>query len=449
MSERSVVAAIPKAAAVGTIPTVAVPDVSGQAAYSTKVPPEIKAYFECEGEDPYINALMFVYFSIDGALGGLMKRFWKGFIFFWDNIFPDAWKAHGIRDYLYHDVAKTVLVGDPVYRKAKTKMLKENVPAWEAFPKTGYLGALEAAELVYWRVQSTWESVVASLRLPLDQLQHLQQGAALPYDLAFDNLWHNSLKKNHFFGYFPWEEKLDDGLRGITIDGRDESFKIIWGGWSGDPDQDEIEHFAAVVTQLVNNEMLRHLGEAAGDVLRLLASIKKIDDDFHANLLPYTSFEERFWQKDWRLCKRCGALFFGGSKKGVCQESNEGHDKKNSLEYALHHGDPKSSGQHNWRWCKNCQGLFYAGRKNNACPAGGDHDGSGSADYIMHTKHIGGQSTWNEEGWRWCKKCQGLYYASNKDIGQCPAGGAHDFSGSGHYVLRVVGRSDEEIASVH
>jgi hypothetical protein len=40
-----------------------------------------------------------------------------------------------------------------------------------------------------------------------------------------------------------------------------------------------------------------------------------------------------------------------------------------------------------------------------------------------------------QENWRWCKKCQGLFFAGNPTLGVCPAGRTHDQSESGNYAL--------------
>lgn len=37
--------------------------------------------------------------------------------------------------------------------------------------------------------------------------------------------------------------------------------------------------------------------------------------------------------------------------------------------------------------------------------------------------------------WRWCKKCEGLFFAGHATSGVCPAGGAHTQEGSGKYEL--------------
>lgn len=40
-----------------------------------------------------------------------------------------------------------------------------------------------------------------------------------------------------------------------------------------------------------------------------------------------------------------------------------------------------------------------------------------------------------QEGWDWCKKCQGLFYGPNQAQSVCPAGETHDGSGSYNYPL--------------
>jgi hypothetical protein len=42
------------------------------------------------------------------------------------------------------------------------------------------------------------------------------------------------------------------------------------------------------------------------------------------------------------------------------------------------------SQQHNWRFCRKCQGLFFAGHSKGVCPAGGSHDDAGSGDYVLN-----------------------------------------------------------------
>lgn len=86
-------------------------------------------------------------------------------------------------------------------------------------------------------------------------------------------------------------------------------------------------------------------------------------------------------------------------------------------------GESMSSQQTDWRWCKKCQGLFFSGVSLGVCPAGGSHDPSGSINYKL-TIVDGNEG--DQRGWRWCKKCQGLFFSLNPTSGYCPTGGGHD-----------------------
>ncbi len=94
---------------------------------------------------------------------------------------------------------------------------------------------------------------------------------------------------------------------------------------------------------------------------------------------------------------------------------------------------PSLPSQNNWRWCQKCQGLFFSGNPDQGvCPAGGVHDASRSGAYLM-TFGAGGEGM--QAAWRWCHKCQGLFFSGNPDQGVCPAGGVHDASRSGAYLM--------------
>lgn len=95
---------------------------------------------------------------------------------------------------------------------------------------------------------------------------------------------------------------------------------------------------------------------------------------------------------------------------------------------------PLMNGQPGWRWCRRCQGLFFGGSPTKGkCPAGGPHDGSTSGGYTLALDGGSGQADW-----RWCGKCQGLYFAGNAgSAGVCPDGGIHNGSASGVYTLAV------------
>jgi hypothetical protein len=85
-----------------------------------------------------------------------------------------------------------------------------------------------------------------------------------------------------------------------------------------------------------------------------------------------------------------------------------------------------TGGEKGWRWCRKCQGMFYnseAGNLFGKCPAdGAGHDPSMSGKYILPLNTGSG-----EAGWRWCPNCEGLYFAGVGvgPAGVCPAGGTH------------------------
>ncbi|WP_308809772.1 M57 family metalloprotease [Archangium lansingense] len=88
--------------------------------------------------------------------------------------------------------------------------------------------------------------------------------------------------------------------------------------------------------------------------------------------------------------------------------------------------------QSNWRWCHKCQGLFFGSNPGSKCPAGGAHENVGSGNY--HLGHSLASTTGWQSNWRWCNKCQGLFFGGNPGS-VCPTGGAHDATGSGDYHL--------------
>jgi hypothetical protein len=165
-------------------------------------------------------------------------------------------------------------------------------------------------------------------------------------------------------------------------------------------------------------------------------------------------------QDNWRWCPKCqGLSFAGNSSQGPCPAGGS-HDHSGSGNYRVlkdinsvlsvslgallaSFGIVGFSEQDNWRWCPKCQGLSFAGNSSQGpCPAGGSHDHSGSGNYVLlkdlgktaaTIAEIGGQ-----DNWRWCPKCQGLAYAGNSSQGPCPAGGSHEHTGSGNYTLITV-----------
>jgi hypothetical protein len=141
-------------------------------------------------------------------------------------------------------------------------------------------------------------------------------------------------------------------------------------------------------------------------------------------------------QDAWWWCSRCSGLFWSGSPKnagGVCPTGGQ-HGPNSSSNYKLTMGIPGSPGQHGWRWCRKCSGLFFAGASENAgvCPVGGAHGpSSGSSDYGIDMDDPGFSG---QHGWKFCGKCNGLFWGSSPG-GVCPNGSTHQQAGSSDYAL--------------
>jgi hypothetical protein len=159
------------------------------------------------------------------------------------------------------------------------------------------------------------------------------------------------------------------------------------------------------------------------------------------------------FQTPWRLCFLCNGMFFSGRstgyRGGVCPIGMD-HGGTSTV-YALAHNSPQAGSQGNWRWCRKCEGLFFHGMATDGfCPAGGAHDASSSGEY--HVRMLGGiapktkvvgPSTWIQ--WRWCSKCYALFwYPGGNQKGICPKGGGHDSNGSGYYAVLPVEKVVDE-----
>lgn len=147
-------------------------------------------------------------------------------------------------------------------------------------------------------------------------------------------------------------------------------------------------------------------------------------------------------QENWRWCRKCGCLFFGGSAAptgpiGRCQAGG-GHDPSQSGCYTLPLSATisvlpiKTQGQ--WRFCRKCHVLFFSGNPGSKCPAGAGHDGTGSGEYFVS---FSASFNPGQEGWRWCSKCGTLFFGASPESA-CSAGGTHSSAGSGSYTLHQV-----------
>src|SRR6266536_2404338 len=132
------------------------------------------------------------------------------------------------------------------------------------------------------------------------------------------------------------------------------------------------------------------------------------------------------WQDGWQRCQKCQGLFYGATwavDQSACPAGDK-HDGTSSNDYLMPFGDCGSDMETGWRWCQKCDGLFFGLRAvQGACPRGGQHDGSKSLAYDMARLGVTGIET----SWKWCAKCEGLFYSGNpEDQGACTTGGKHD-----------------------
>lgn len=143
-------------------------------------------------------------------------------------------------------------------------------------------------------------------------------------------------------------------------------------------------------------------------------------------------------QAGWRWCKKCEGLWFsvgGDERKGKCP-AGENHDTADSGSYVVIQNDENVPGQQGWRWCKKCEGLWFAGggdERKGKCPAGKHHDATDSGNYVLV---LNDENAQGQNEWRWCKKCEGLWFAGGeKREGKCPGGDVHSKDDSGNYTL--------------
>ena len=80
-------------------------------------------------------------------------------------------------------------------------------------------------------------------------------------------------------------------------------------------------------------------------------------------------------------------------------------------------------GQRNWRFCHKCNTLFFDGDKNKGtCPAGGAHEAKGfNFDFALCCE----ETPTKQANWRRCLRCQGLFFNGFKKKGPCSTGGNH------------------------
>jgi hypothetical protein len=154
-------------------------------------------------------------------------------------------------------------------------------------------------------------------------------------------------------------------------------------------------------------------------------------------------------QSDWRICGKCKVLFFA-LDQGVCPANAidtgavdgsgnpvliQGAHEAAGDTFQLSFGISGPSREAGWRKCGQCKELFYNGNiTKGACP--------GRPLAGMHVSSIGHVVDTNspdfllvfgipprpgqQNDWRVCKECLGLFFLPQNADGDCPAGGIHD-----------------------
>jgi hypothetical protein len=139
-------------------------------------------------------------------------------------------------------------------------------------------------------------------------------------------------------------------------------------------------------------------------------------------------------QNEWRFCRKCRALFYNGYRnKGRCPASTDHvYDKDsavNAEDYALIYNSA-GPGQHDWRFCNKCQALFFDGYpQKGVCAAGGGHVAAGYNFTLRYDVGAPG-----EKDWRFCNKCEVLFFNNRYETNAyqkkfCAAGGVHVAAG--------------------
>lgn len=85
--------------------------------------------------------------------------------------------------------------------------------------------------------------------------------------------------------------------------------------------------------------------------------------------------------------------------------------------------------QSQWRFCDKCNSLFYNGfPTKGSCPAGGGHNAQGYDFDLPHGNQLL-ETEKAQASWRYCNKCFSMFFDGIPDKGKCVAGGGHNAQG--------------------
>ncbi len=161
------------------------------------------------------------------------------------------------------------------------------------------------------------------------------------------------------------------------------------------------------------------------------AVYRGLDDQIHEIRWAANPGEPAGRQGDWRWCNKCQGLYYGfGVATSHCPSggTHAPAEQTGSFDYQLPHGAIAGANeQPDWRWCSKCQGLYYGpGVAASHCPTSGTHASAAeSGSWNYHLPHDAPVNSPEQPDWRWCNKCQGLYYGPGVAASHCPTGGTH------------------------
>lgn len=83
--------------------------------------------------------------------------------------------------------------------------------------------------------------------------------------------------------------------------------------------------------------------------------------------------------------------------------------------------------QRDWRFCRKCQTMYFDGYPNKGrCAAGGAHEAAG---FNFTLEHDQAERPNAQANWRYCGKCQSMFFDGYPKKGACAAGGGHAAAG--------------------
>ena len=131
-------------------------------------------------------------------------------------------------------------------------------------------------------------------------------------------------------------------------------------------------------------------------------------------------------------------------RRGVCAAG--GAHEPAGHNFVLPYDVPETSNtQQHWHYCNKCQAMFYQGaqgseydRRRGVCAAGGAHEPAG---YNFVLPHDVAEAPNTQQHWRYCNKCQAMFYQGaqgseyDQRRGACPKDGAGHEPAGYNFVL--------------